>query len=296
MMLRKTLLVLVSVMLLQSCGGKKTEIVLADLVANLWWNAPPLIYNKEHYPGVNVKRIEFQTGKEAKNMVVSGQADLAVVAATPIVLSAINREDFVILGRYLESSKLVGIYSTSEDVAKLKEPIAIVPGTVSEFIFIENATRNGENPKKLNTLSTKPPAIAGLLETGQVASAIIWDPFAQEIEENPNIHLKTSTRPDNLYTMRFYLIANRNSLKNKGAEINNFIEGFEAAVQKSAGYESKIEEWLDYKQGYLGKRWPDVKFEFIRDRVTLTKELNEEASILQRAGIKGVPDFTPFFQ
>lgn len=285
---------------LLSCGPEEGRIQFADLKP-FWWNAPPILLSQDpELRPENMDRVQFQTGKEAKNQVVAGNVDVGVVAATPIVLAAMAKEDFIVLGQYLTGSGLVAIITPIQE-SKLAEPIAVVKGTVSEFVFVEKAGLDGKDPEKLQVLSLAPPSVLQALQSGSAKSAIIWDPFAQAIEEAlPEI---TVVRNPDLYQMRFYLIASRRSWNNRNELIRNFIKQLKLAVQKVSTPEgqSLVDQYVK-SQGQLPGVWDAdrVRFEYIDGTTEAGQEeiisnLQSEAKILAKANLlKSSPDFKKF--
>lgn len=278
-----------------------TEITFANLVP-FWWNAQPVLMDFKDIPGVNIKTVEVQTGKESKNIVLNGGADIGIVAASPLVWSALQEESgFKILARYMDGPELVGIFSTSEENKGLNQPISIVEGTVSEFVMHKHASRNGVTiTDDFVTLNSRPPSIIHSLKTGDAKSAVIWEPFAQQIANDKDLVLKYSEYPKNLYRMKFFLIANTKSLNTKKDAIQKIVNEFgqlsDRLVNDDGSYRDKIEKYFSYTPGYLSGRWEKVNFEFIVDKEVISQDLSDEADIILNSGlIEKHPNFDSFF-
>lgn len=279
-----------------ACSSSSSRLTFADLKP-FWWNAPPIIMMRDEEASETIDRIEFQTGKEAKNQVVAGHVDLAVVAATPIVLGAMAREDFVILGQYLTGPGLVAVISTNKE--QLSEPVAIVKGTVSEFAYIKIAKeRLGKDSQTTKVLALQPPSVLSALKSRQANSAIIWDPFAQQIERAlPDANIE---RPSDLYQMNFFLIASRSAWKQRKNLIDHVTELFKRATDRANQPEGQklVDEYVKSEGGEPGA-WSEnrVIFRFIdatksEGRSEIIESLESEFTILKQAGLAlDEPDF-----
>jgi len=278
------------------------EITFANLLP-LWWNAQAMLVELEDIPGLKVSTVEVHTGKESKNIVLNGGADVGIVAASPLVWSAQNGErGFKVIARYMAGPKLVGIFSKSNENAGLNPPVAVVEGTVSEFVMYAHAQRNGIsiNSETFTLLNSRPPDVKNNLKTGSANSAVIWEPFAQSIEQDSSLNLKYSEFPQSLYSMKFFLIANSKSIEKKPEAIAKVKKEFERIssqlVRDQGDLKNKIEQLSGYDLGALTGRWDEVDFSFITDKQIIKSDLLEEADIIVRAEkISKAPSFDHFF-
>lgn len=279
---------------------KKTEVKFANIVP-LWWNAQSVLINFDDMEDVKVITSEVQTGKESKNLVMSGQADIGIVAAPPLVLGALQKEKgYKVIAKYLEGSGLMGIVSKSSSNGGLNEPIAIVGGTISEFVFHAQAKRHNIDSTKLTTLNSKPPAIYNHLRTNSANSAIIWEPFLKNIMDDELLNLKYKKRANDLYNIKLFLIVNEKSLKNKQKAIEKVIKKFKNLsinLQKDNGkLRGLVEKKFNYEYGYLKDVWKNVQFTFIEDKELIEKDLSEEANIIYDSGkLKAFPTYEQLF-
>ncbi len=304
----KLLILVLCASIVVSCSENKEnvqeqtqDITFANLVP-LWWNAQPLLIDFDAIPDVEIKTVELQTGKESKNIVLNGGADIGIVAASPLVLGAVSGESgYQIVARYMDGPELVGIFSTESENAGLNEPIAVVNGTVSEFVLRAHATRNAiVIDDSTNMLNTRPPSILSALKNNDAKSAVIWEPFAQQIAEAEDLNLQYSHYPKNLYSMKFFIIVNKKSYVEKrvaiDAVINEFANMSAFLVNDSESGRVRIEDLLNYPEGYLTDRWDRVDFTFVTDKETIERDLATEADIIIKAGIiKRLPNFSQLF-
>ena len=161
-----------------SCVGQDdNEVIFAD-ASKVWWSAAPTVVANERdfysQNKVSVKSFDVNSGLLSKNAVVAGNADVGLVASTPLVIGASKNEDLVILGRFVSSYSLVSLLSTvdiknspcfKEDVLcnELANSLvtAYVPGTISEFYLRSFLEKNNKieifESIKENSIKIPPP-------------------------------------------------------------------------------------------------------------------------------------------
>lgn len=293
--------------LLSSCSRDdlSSPMVFAD-ISNLWWNIQPIFAHDDHIfekNNLTVKRFVVSTGKEAKNAVARQKADIGVVAATPLIYSALGQheDNLVVLASYFSSPSLVAIVSNSQIIDGVPQPIAYVEGTVSEFFLAEAQNRLSGQPfdkKATQLLSIRPPDSVSVLTNGDISSIAIWEPYAQTAIDalddkgvTPNIY-----RPDNIYTMRFFIITNRKTYEARTEELSKFITSIKDTSQKIKNtpdlYQRRLEEKFGYSPGWLSSFWGKIDLTVTEDSDLLKAYLVEEATIAKKSGvIKEIPSF-----
>ena len=99
-----------------SCSQFKSELIFADVSTN-WWHAPTIIAtnneiikdidnNKKNFFDKNDLRVNVfnvNSGLASKNAVLSGSADIGIVASTPLALGAYDKEKLVVLCSFVNS-------------------------------------------------------------------------------------------------------------------------------------------------------------------------------------------------
>jgi ABC-type nitrate/sulfonate/bicarbonate transport system substrate-binding protein len=281
------LFVLCSTFLL-GCGSKDNELTLAD-ASVVWWMGPGTIAQKDSIykkNGLTVKTFSMQTGLESKNAVVSGAADIGLVATTPLAMGAFQNEKFIVLCSYMVSDNLLSLLTpkTSDTVlfSKPTEPIAIVKGTISELYFYNYMDKHckGVNINALNQLNVKPADVVSAVKGGSAKSAIIWEPFATMLfEQVPGLKISRDT----CYTHRMYIITTPEVLAKKRSAIEKFVKSFGQACDLLNENPTKGKEILKStfpnNESSMNALWNKVDFSLKFDYETMKELILKDAEI-----------------
>ena len=294
----------------QSNGEKEElqEIVFA--AANTtWWTAPTIVattndlFSKQK---LKVRTFDVMTGLASKNAVISGAADVGLVAATPLAMGAYKEEPVQILGCYAQSDSLIAIVTrkqqninTSDECDAVQEKVAIVPGTISEwylYSFLKDANqcdpnnlKNMENGK-LSTVHLRPQDIPNVMKKGDAESAVIWEPFVTMIEPNPddpNAKYNVLRKPG-IYTLSLYLITRPDVIEKKPKEIEAFVKAVSQACStvedSNEMIQRKMEDKFEYEHGSLNKLWKLVVFSFRQNPDEIEREIRNDIEIAKALG------------
>lgn len=305
--LTRFLLIFVFILILVwSCSPFKSELIFADVNTN-WWHAPTIIAtnneiikdldnnNQKNFFEKNDLRVNVfnvNSGLASKNAVLSGSADIGIVASTPLALGAYDQEKLIVLCSFVNSNSLLGIIAGANSQEKNgaiipQPPIAIVPGTISQFYLYNYGKEYGitEELKGLSKLDLKPPNISNAIQNGNAKSASIWEPYLSLIQENlDNKNEKyTLIRKDNLYNIRLYLVTRPEILKIKKEAIKKFI----LAVQESCQFINEnrssvkiaLEKHFGYSRNFLNQVWEQVDFEVSFDYDQMKQLILEDANL-----------------
>ena len=151
-------------LILNSCTNKDKELIYAD-ASTVWWLAPTIIAQEQGFykkNNLNIRTFDVRTGLASKNAVLSGSADVGMVAATPLAIGAYDKENIVVLASFVESGSLIAILAKDTIIT---EPIALVKGTISQFYFFRYMEKHDStfNLSTANYLYMKPPALTNTL-------------------------------------------------------------------------------------------------------------------------------------
>jgi hypothetical protein len=136
--------------------------------------------------GLTVNQTLFATGREAMQALLGGQADVAEVAPTPLVLAAFADQPvraFAVVARWSKWRVLVrtdrGIATPSDLKGK---KIGISVGTSSDLAFSYFLETNGLSKSSVEIVNVSPPDMIPALDSGSVDAINIWQPFTYEAE------------------------------------------------------------------------------------------------------------------
>jgi NitT/TauT family transport system substrate-binding protein len=290
------------ILLLQGCtscntqSNQKDEITLAD-ASVVWWMAPGIIARKNNLyekNGLSVKSFDVQTGLASKNAVLSGSADIGLVATSPLATGAFTKENLIVLASYVDSNSLLATI-TPKDNKEFSKPVPIVAtvkGTISEIYFYKyiNKYVEDENERKAlmsSQLNVKPPDITNTIKNGNAKSAVIWEPFATMLaSSDPNLKLN---RSEIIYTHRIYIVTTPEVLQKKRSAVEKFVKTFEEASNfiKTNPDDAKkiILSGFDNQADSMNNLWKVEMFEVKYDYDKMKSLIAEDAEILSELGL-----------
>lgn len=256
---------------MSGCNGPPPgNITFGDGV--LFWTAPTKVARHEKLyeaQGLDVTIATFQTGLAAKNALLAGSVDVAMVATTPIASSVINGEEIRVIATYVVSDnllKLVSIRTDDEivlsddrirqDWSGDKSRVGYVPGTISERMLDWLTKRVGIEPSQVKL---QPGNIPSALIDNEIDYGVIWEPMvfqlAAKLAEDhlagtPQRKVATqSAGPDQLVAL--HLITRPDVLDGRLEDLVKFVRAIHEACNllnsKSAVYRRMVEEDVGHK-------------------------------------------------
>ena len=136
--------------------------------------------------GLVVNKTLFATGREAMQALLGGQADVAEVAPTPLVLAAFSGQPvrvFAVVARWSKWRVLVRADRGIANASQLKgKKVGIAVGTSSDLAFSYFLDQNGVSRGGIEIVNVSPPDMIPALESGSVDAINIWQPFTYEAE------------------------------------------------------------------------------------------------------------------
>lgn len=291
----------------ESSGERVSHSLRFAEAKSVWWNAPLILADTrgiyDRYD-LDLTLFDVSTGLASKNAVVQGNADIGMVASTPLVASALAGEDIVILGSYVFSADLLSIVSHEEDAESWwAESVGYVPGTISEFYMIsllrdedrESVYTSGE----MNLVKLTPPGMQPAFLRGDIRSAVIWEPFTSLIEKAAkDAEMPVVVRSiSDIYALRLYLITDRETWETKREAVLDLTrvvsESSESIEREKEAARVEIESYFDYEPGFLSEKFDRTDFSFTVDREAIRATLEREAELARAAGIvEAFPDFS----
>jgi ABC-type nitrate/sulfonate/bicarbonate transport system substrate-binding protein len=175
---------------------------------------------------------EIRSGSEALNRVLSGEAQFATVAETPVVLKSFGEPKpfgvIATIGESSEDTKLVVNSSAVPQLSKLKgSDIAVVLNTNGEYFMDAFLEKNGlkESDIKRHDLTPK-EMIDGLekglkgVRTGKLDGCFVWQPFVSKAQQlGPRIRVY----PGNFYAMTFNIVASKDYVDSNPKIVEEFL-------------------------------------------------------------------------
>jgi ABC-type nitrate/sulfonate/bicarbonate transport system substrate-binding protein len=290
-------------------GGSGLEPLRFAAVGNQVITAPAIIAVRENRfqnEGLVVRSFDLKSGAEAKDAVVNGNADVAIVANAPLVLAADKREDIVILGSVMFSDRLHAVVSRPSRHS-FPAPTGYVPGTSSEFFLRKVLQLEGIDRAFIaRAVKLRPPGLAPAFTARSIQSGVTWEPYVSQMSRSsaapygllPNVRVN---KYPGLYAFRFYLITSRAAWRTKRGQIRKFVltmkDVCDQISQNPDDARGQMEAVFRYPRGWLTTFWSDLDFSFSVDLPRLRAPLEADVELALQSGvIKSRPNLDPLFE
>jgi ABC-type nitrate/sulfonate/bicarbonate transport system substrate-binding protein len=275
------------------------DLILADSSIS-WWMAPTIVAHEKMLDdqdfytmnGIKVSTFDMQTGLASKNALLSGSADLGIVASTPLASGLQAKEDLLVLCSFVDSYHLLALLTPSDTIepphySPPEAPVALVEGTISQWYFLKYVRAHFREKGYENALKVaraKPADIQNLLRNQKSAkSASIWEPYVTQIaRKDPNLRINRDTT---LYEHRIYLVTRPSVWKAKHKTIKLFIRSLQAASDYIRSNRELVQKRLMSKfpeqKESMESLWEKVDFSIKFDYANMKKLIYEDAETLQ---------------
>lgn len=246
----------------------------------------------------------FFSGKTAFEAMLRGEADVSVVATTPVVSNSFNRDDFSIFCTFTTSYEGVKIIARQDlgvkTASDLKgKTVGLVPGTISQLFLDSLLAYNRILPQEVNTQPIKPQNAADLLHSGELQAVSIWEPHAYEaLTNNPGRAVKIPS--SSVYRISICMA----STKEFAAKSPNVLKKIILALKRTTGFmndqpaqaQKELGELINMDQEPLTLFWKETSFRLSLDQVLLMTMENEAAWMVENRykDDRLIPGFTRF--
>jgi NitT/TauT family transport system substrate-binding protein len=207
----------------------------------------------------------FATGREAMQALLGGQADVAEVAPTPLVLAAFAGQPvraFAVVARWSKWRVLARTDRGISTPADLKgKKIGIAVGTSSDLAFSYFLDSHGLTKSSVEIVNVSPPDMIPALDSGSVDAINIWQPFTYEAEIRLGSRVKAMP-----YTFtNNYLLLTTNDVAAKNPELlRRTLAVMKDADPAMSGTRDKAVEWTAKAAGMkpetLRAVWSEMEF------------------------------------
>jgi len=130
--------------------------------------------------GLEINVVSFNTGKEAFNAMLSGDAQIAHVAETPIVFLGFTDKNVQIFARIVEGHNVKILARKDKGIEKPSDlkgkRIGGPKGTSAEFALSEFLRINNLNSKDIEFINLNPIALLNAITSDQIDAYVIWEP------------------------------------------------------------------------------------------------------------------------
>ena len=233
--------------------------------------------------GLTVNQTLFATGRDAMQALLGGQADVAEVAPTPLVLAAFADQPvraFAVVARWSQWRVLGRTDRGITNPGQLNgKKIGISVGTSSDLAFSYFLETNGLSKSSVEIVNVSPPDMIPALDSGSVDAINIWQPFTYEAE----LRLGSRVKGMPYSFTNNYLLLTTNDVAAKNPELLKRT----LAVMKDAdailsGNRDKAVEWTAKAAGMkpdtLKAVWSEMEFGTTAPDARVLEEMQQFAT------------------
>jgi sulfonate transport system substrate-binding protein len=250
-----------------------------------------------HEEGLSVTSHVQPYGKPALQEVISGTADIATVAETPVMFAIMKGEELTILATIQTSSvdnviiarKDRGIASPGDLKGKR---IAVTAGTTSHYFLDSFLAVNGITQKDATVIDVTGESMMKALTEGKVDAVSTFIPFSFQMEKELGDRVGTFSDP-NIYTFTFNVVATRDFVSKNSEKVKKVLRALVKAedfVKKNPREAQQIiADFLKMSDmSEIRNLWPVTSFEVSLDQ-SLLLSLEEESRWAIKTGLTDSP-------
>ncbi len=200
--------------------------------------------------GIELHTTSFRLGKQALEAVLAGQADLALVADTPFVLSALSGKKIAIVAQAYSSRSAMallvrtdrGIYSVDDLRGKR---IGTIKGTNAEYFLDTLLTAHRMTTADITLVSPSPDQLPVTMGNGALDAATLWFPDLGNVQGSLGPMVKTFQAKD-VFVYRMLIVARAEYVERHVAELARVL----AALDQATSY---IHQHPDLARGVIAR-------------------------------------------
>ncbi len=254
---------------------------------------------------LQVKYHRFTSGRDALDDVVAGNADLATVFETPVVLQALAGVDLRILSTLHQSSNNTGLLalraSGIEKAADLiGKRIGVPFNTNAQFFLSLYLQSQGISSQDIHLVDTAPEDLPKQLLAGNLDAVAIWNPYLHSIKAQFKKEALIHFRSD-VYTEMSVLAARENTLFNKKVAIQRLYHALARAEKFLQNHPQQalalvLKQFRQDQHQSIREVWPGIKATLALDNLLLNVLRGEAQWFYQQGVVKDLRlDFENIF-
>ncbi len=253
--------------------------------------------------GLNVTIRDYTSGMEAVNAIFNGEVDMAATAEFPLVKKALNQEKISAIVS-IDKSQLQDLIGRKDrgiqNVLDLRgKRIGVTLGTIAQFYLGRFLMLHGINLQDVTMVDINPSESVGALTKGDVDAIIIWQPYANAIENalGNNAAIWPVQSSQETYIVE---VAKNDWISQHPDVVRRYIKALAQAedyfVQHPAQTKSMMQRKLNYTDAYMAAAWDKNQFSLLLDQ-SLILAMEDEARWMIKNNLtteKQVPNFLDY--
>ena len=251
--------------------------------------------------GLDILIEPYGAGKDALAAALSGKADMATVAETPVMFTVMGGGRLFVIATIADSEKDLAIVARKDrgisQPADLRDKtIGVTPGTTGDF-FLESFLDFHNVPKQsTKTVSLKPDEMQPALTAGHVDAVAAWEPVVGKVRAELGAAVQT------YYAAGFYretwnIIAVPDLVKKRPEAVKKVLRALISAerfiVEKPVEAQQIVASHLRVDKAVVAAAWNDLYFRVALDQSLLVNLENQARWAIRNKLVTGteVPNF-----
>ena len=185
--------------------------------------------------GVDVASQPLELGKDALKAVLDGEADLAVVADTPVMFALLGGADIAMLAGISQSRRAMAIIAHSDrGINKIEDlkskSIGLTQGTNLTYFLDAMLQVHGVPSDRVTAIDLRTDAAISAFKDGRLDAAVVYQPFLGELQSEMGNRVKVFYGED-VYAFRFILVGKPSYIDSHPQEVRGVLRALIAANQ-----------------------------------------------------------------
>ncbi|MGZ6210106.1 MAG: ABC transporter substrate-binding protein [Syntrophales bacterium] len=253
--------------------------------------------------GLNVTIRDYTSGMEAVNALFNGSVDIAATAEFPLVKAALNQEKVSAIVS-IDKSLLQDIIGRKdrgiENISDFKgKRIGVTLGTIAQFYLGRFLTLHGVNLQDVTIVNISPSESVDAITKGAVDAIIIWQPYANIIENalDDNAAIWPVQSSQTTYIVE---VAKNDWIAQHPDIVRRYVNALAQAedyfVQHPDQTKSMMQKKLNYTDAYMEAVWDKNQFSLSLDQ-SLVTAMEDEGRWMIRNNLtseKTIPNFRKY--
>jgi len=254
--------------------------------------------------GLEVTPNFHSTGRAALDEVLSGKADFATVAETPVMFAILQGQKIDIIATIQSSSKTNGIIarkdsgiSTPPDLKGKK--IGMTLGTTSEFFSDAFLIVHAITRQEVTVVNIKPEEMPKALVRGDIDAASTFSPFLGRAQKELGDN-STMFYGEDIYNPTFNIVATQESISKNPERVKKvlmaLLKAEEFVIQHPAEAQKIVADFRQMKQDAISELWAGNDFSVMLDQ-SLLLSLEDESRWAIKNGMTNamrIPNYLKF--
>ncbi len=250
--------------------------------------------------GLNVTIRNYTSGMEAVNAIFNGEVDLAATAEFPLVKKVLNQEKISAIVS-IDKSQLQDLIGRKdrgiENVSDLRgKRIGVTLGTIAQFYLGRFLMLHSINLQDVTIVNINPSESVDALTKGDVDAIIIWQPYANAIENalGNNAAIWPVQSSQETYIVE---VAKNDWIARHPDAVRRYVNALAQAedyfVRHPAQTKSMMQKKLNYTNAYMAAVWDKNQFSLSLDQ-SLVTAMEDEGRWMIKNNLtteKTIPDF-----